>query len=104
MKHIAYLVLFYGASGVHKAGDIIESVYPRGTSLYVVDHFVSLLFCIEAKHPKVKKIINIANWVYCVFGSGSHHSFYNQFMNQATIFNNVRKLGILHVTDVIMDS
>ena len=81
MKHIAYLVLFYGASGVHKAGDIIESVYPRGTSLYVVDHFVSLLFCIEAKHPKVKKIINIANWVYCVFGSGSHHSFYNQFMN-----------------------
>ena len=57
-----------------------------------------------AKHPKVKKLINVAKRVYQVFVSGSHHSFCAKFMKQATTFKNGCNIDILCGKDIIMAS
>ena len=45
MRQPADIVFFDGVTNVQKAGEIIEAVYPRVTSLHGVDNCVYLFFC-----------------------------------------------------------
>jgi hypothetical protein len=87
-------VFFDGASNVQKAGLLLQARFPRIHVNHCAAHCVSLFFSdLCNKLWQVRLMLVNYRRLYRMFGSGSMHSPYALFMQQAKTFNGGHKVG-----------
>jgi hypothetical protein len=89
-------VFFDGASNVQKAGLLLQARFPRIHVNHCAAHCVSLFFSdLCNKLWQVRLMLVNYRRLYRMFGSGSMHSPYALFMQQAKTFNGGHKVGLI---------
>lgn len=101
-RRLIDLIFFDGASNVQKAGRILETHYPRASTMAGGEHITSLFFNDVSKIKKIKLIIGLYRHIYKWFGSGTHHQVHAVFRKQSMLFNNGRFVGLIRASDIRM--
>ena len=91
-KSIIDVIMFYGASNVQLAGELLKIRYPKITVMRGVEHTVSLFFNDFSKIPVVNQIISAHKAMYNLFGSGIYHKPHSIFKSKSYEFHN-RNIG-----------
>ena len=109
------IFFFDGASNVQKAGSLLQAKNPCAVAYHGGEYVASLFFCDLSKLGQIKvrtsSICYISLWLlktniiclfqklilkacrlYNVFGSGSTHGTYAQFMEQSTLHNRGKRI------------
>jgi hypothetical protein len=88
--------VFYGASNVQLAGQLLSAKYSCNHVQTCAAHLVSLFFSDVCKELWQFRFM-LVNYcqLFCLFGSGSMHSPYALFCSQSKNFNDGRKVGLL---------
>ena len=71
--------MFYGASNVQLAGELLKIHYPKITVMRGVENTVSLFFIDVFKIQVVNQTITAHKAIYKLFGSGIYHKPHSIF-------------------------
>ena len=93
--------MFYGASNVQLAGELLKIYYPKISVMRGVEHTVSLFFNDVSKIPVVNQMITAHKEIYNLFGSGIYHKPHYIFKSKSYEFHN-RKIGLFSGNDTRM--
>lgn len=93
---------FDGASNVQKAGQLLESEFPRISVFHGAEHVISLFFNdLFNKIPPIKKLVSQYRMLYKVFGSGCCHKAYALFTENAENTTGT-KIGLIRAAETRM--
>ena len=95
------VIMFYGASNVQLAGELLQILYPKITVMRGVEHTFSLFFNDVSKIPVVHQIITAQKAIYNLFGSGIYHKPHPIFKSESYEFHK-RNIGLFSVNDTRM--
>ena len=82
------VIMFYGASNVQLAGELLKIHYPNILVMRGVEHTVSLFFNDVSKIPVVNQMSKSHEEIYNLFGSSIYHKLHSIFKSKSYEFHN----------------
>ena len=92
-KSVIDVIMFYGASNVQLAGELLQIRYPKITVMREVAHTVFLFFNDISKFPFFNQMVTAHKEIYNLFGSGIYHKPHSIFKSKSYEFHN-RNMGL----------
>ena len=93
--------MFYGASNVQLAGELLKIHYPKITVMRGVEHTFSLFFNDVSKTPDANQMITAHKEIYNLFGSVIYHKPHYILKSKLYEFHN-RNIGLFSRNDTRM--
>ena len=93
--------MFYGASNVKLAGELLKIHYPKVSVMRGFEHTVSLFFNDVSKIPVLNEMITAHKAIYNLCGYGIYHKPHSKFKPESYEFHH-RNIGLFSGNDNIM--